>query len=67
MTYGVFKAPILDSVYCYSLQDGCSLPLPLGRDMSVGFIGPEGEDLEFSITGSLALLIRQPKAMCVIK
>jgi hypothetical protein len=41
--------------------------IALGRDMSVGFIGPEGEDLEFSITGSLALLIRQPKAIYVIK
>jgi uncharacterized linocin/CFP29 family protein len=39
----------------------------LGQDMSVGFIGPVGEDLEFSISESLALLIREPKAICALK
>jgi hypothetical protein len=35
--------------------------------MSVGFIGPVGENLEFSISESLALLVREPKAICVMK
>ncbi|HIC93259.1 MAG TPA: bacteriocin, partial [Anaerolineae bacterium] len=39
----------------------------LGQDMAIGFIGPVGEKLEFSISESLALLIRQPGAICVLK
>jgi hypothetical protein len=35
--------------------------------MSVGFVGPVGESLEFTLSESLALLIREPKAICVLK
>jgi uncharacterized linocin/CFP29 family protein len=38
----------------------------MGQDMSVGFIGPAGADLEFSVSESLALMIRQPGSICAL-
>ncbi|MBI2857324.1 MAG: encapsulin, partial [Chloroflexi bacterium] len=38
----------------------------LGQDMSVGFIGPVGERLEFSVSESLTPFIRLPRAVCVL-
>ena len=38
----------------------------LNVDMSVGFNGPAGDAFEFSISESLALLIRAPEAVCVL-
>jgi hypothetical protein len=35
--------------------------------MTIGFIGPAGGEIEFSISESLALRIRQPQALCVLK
>ncbi|MDD1664473.1 MAG: bacteriocin family protein [Methanomicrobiales archaeon] len=35
--------------------------------MSVGFIGPAEENLEFSISESLVPLIHTPDAVCVLK
>jgi hypothetical protein len=39
----------------------------LGQDMQVGFIGPAGGEIEFAVSESLALHIRQPQAICVLK
>jgi hypothetical protein len=39
----------------------------LGQDMMIGFIGPSGGELEFSISESLALRVRQPKSICVLE
>lgn len=39
----------------------------LGQDMAIGLVGPTGEEIEFSISESLAPLIRQPQAICVLK
>jgi uncharacterized linocin/CFP29 family protein len=41
--------------------------IALGQDMSVGFIGPAEENLEFSISESLVPLIHTPDAICVLK
>lgn len=38
----------------------------LGQDMTLGYNGPMGENLEFFISESLALLIREPRAICVL-
>jgi uncharacterized linocin/CFP29 family protein len=38
----------------------------LGQDMTLGYNVPVGENLEFSVSESLALLIREPKAICVL-
>lgn len=67
MTDGVFKAPILDSGGVLLASGRQFAAIALGQDMSVGYIGPASEDLEFSISESLALLIRQPKAICMLR
>jgi uncharacterized linocin/CFP29 family protein len=62
----VIKAPILKKggVLLASGRQYCSLVI--GQDMSIGFNGPSGDSLEFSISESLALLIRAPEAICVL-
>jgi uncharacterized linocin/CFP29 family protein len=62
----VVKAPVLKSggVLLASGRQYCSLVI--GQDMSIGFNGPAGDAYEFSITESLALLIRAPEAICVL-
>lgn len=63
----VIKAPVLQKggVLLASGRQYCSLVI--GQDMSIGFNGPAGGDAyEFSISESLALLIRAPEAICVL-
>jgi uncharacterized linocin/CFP29 family protein len=62
----VIKAPVLKKggVLLASGRQYCSLVI--GQDMSIGFNGPAGDALEFSISESLALLIRAPEAICVL-
>lgn len=67
VTEGIFKAPIVDSggVILAVGRPYCSLVL--GQDMQVGYIGPVEENLEFSISESLALMVREPCSICVLK
>jgi uncharacterized linocin/CFP29 family protein len=67
MTDSVFKAPILENGGVLLASGRQYAAIILGQDMSVGFIGPTGENLEFYVSESLALLIRQSKAICVLK
>ncbi len=62
----VVKAPVLKKggVLLASGRQYCSLVI--GQDMSIGFNGPAGDAYEFSISESLALLIRAPEAICVL-
>jgi len=62
----VVKAPALKKggVLLASGKQYCSLVI--GQDMSIGFNGPAGEALEFSVSESLALLIRAPESICVL-
>ena len=62
----VVKAPVLKKggVLLASGPQYCSIIL--GQDMSIGYNGPAGDGFEFSITESLALLIREPEAICVL-
>jgi uncharacterized linocin/CFP29 family protein len=64
---GVFKAPILAGGGVLLASGRQFAAIVLGQDMSVGFVGPVGEKLEFSISESLALLVRAPGAICVLK
>jgi len=43
----------------------CSLVV--GQDMSIGYNGPSGDHLEFCISESLALRIRYPAAICMLR
>ena len=67
VTEGVFKAPILQSGGVLIASGRQYAAIILGQDMSIGFIGPVNENLEFFISESLALLVREPKAICVMK
>jgi uncharacterized linocin/CFP29 family protein len=67
VTEGVFKAPILESGGVLLASGRQFASIVLGQDMTIGFIGPTGEEIEFSISESLAPLIRQPQAVCVLK
>jgi hypothetical protein len=65
---GVLKAPIMESGGVLMASGRQYAAIVLGQDMSLGFIGPAGsESLEFSLSESIALLIREPKAICVLK
>ncbi|MEN3202563.1 MAG: family 1 encapsulin nanocompartment shell protein [Atribacterota bacterium] len=39
----------------------------LGQDLSVGFIGPEGDGYLFSVSESLTLLLCEPRSVCVLQ
>ena len=67
VTEGIFKAPILQSGGVLLASGRRYASIVLGQDMTIGFIGPAGEGIEFSITESLALRIQQPQAVCTLK
>ena len=62
----VVKAPALKTggVLLASGRQYCSVVI--GQDMSIGFNGPAGDAFEFSISESLALLVRAPDSICVL-
>jgi uncharacterized linocin/CFP29 family protein len=64
---GVHKAPVLKDGGVLLASGRQYAEIVLGQDMSVGFIGPAGEELEFSISESLVPLIHAPGAICVLK
>lgn len=67
VTGGVFKAPVLGNGGILLATGKRYASIVLGQDMFVGYIGPAGDGLEFSITESLALLVREPASICVLK
>jgi uncharacterized linocin/CFP29 family protein len=64
---GVFKAPLLESGGVLLAANVRCASIVLGQDMSIGYIGPAGDKQEFSISESLTVLIRQPRAVCVLE
>jgi uncharacterized linocin/CFP29 family protein len=67
VTEGIYKAPILESGGVLIASGRQYASIVLGQDMAIGFVGPAGEDVEFSIFESLAPRIRQPQSICVLK
>jgi uncharacterized linocin/CFP29 family protein len=66
VTSGIVKAPILAKGGVLIATGRQFISIVLGQDMTVGFIGPVGSELEFSISESLALMIRQAGAICAL-
>ena len=64
---GILKAPILKDGGVLLASSRQYASIVLGQDMAIGFIGPSGEEVEFSVTESLAVRIRQPQALCALK
>ncbi len=67
ITDGIFKAPVLKDGGVLIASGQQYAAIVLGQDMTIGFTGPSQENLDFTISESLALLIREPRAICVLK
>ena len=67
VTGGIYKAPVLKDGGVLLASGKQFAEIVIGQDMSVGFIGPAEENLEFSISESLVPLIHTPDAICVLK
>jgi len=64
---GIIKAPVLEDGGVLIASGKQYGSIVIGQDLKTGFIGPTLESLEFSLTESLALMIRAPKMICVLK
>lgn len=67
VTEGVYKAPALQEGGILLASGRQYAHIVIGQDMSIGFIGPAGAEIEFSISESLALRVLQPQAICVLE
>ncbi len=67
VTDGVFKAPALKNGGVLLASGSQYASIVIGQDMSIGFTGPAGDCLEFSVSESLAALVKTPGAICVLK
>jgi len=65
-TEGVFKAPVLEKGGLILNTGRIYASIVLGQDMTIAFIGPTKENLEFAIVESLALIVRRPGAVCAL-
>jgi uncharacterized linocin/CFP29 family protein len=63
----VVKAPVLKKGGVLLASDRQYCSLVFGQDMSIGFFGPEGMNLNFGISESFALVLRVPEAVCVLR
>jgi uncharacterized linocin/CFP29 family protein len=67
VTDGIFKTPVLESGGVLLSTTAQCASVVLGQDMTVGYIGPAGANLKFTISESLTVRIRQPQAICILK
>jgi uncharacterized linocin/CFP29 family protein len=67
VTGGVVKAPALVKGGILMASGTGYASIIIGQDMCIGYLGPSGDTLDFYVTESLALLIREPSAICVLK
>jgi uncharacterized linocin/CFP29 family protein len=67
VTEGVVKAPALKKGGVLMASGTWFAAIEIGQDMTIGYTGPSGEGLDFFFTESLALLIREPRTICVLK
>ena len=64
---GVVKAPVLKKGGVILASGRQYATIVVGQDMTIGYNGPVGDGLDFYVIASLALLIRAPEAICVLK
>ena len=67
VTDGILKTPILKSGGVLLASTAQCASIVLGQDMSIGYVGPAGAAQEFTISESIAVRIRQPQAICILK
>ena len=66
ITDGIIKAPAMDGGVLLA-SDSQHASIVLGQDMTIGFIGPAGDEVEFSISESLTVRIRHPQALVILE
>ena len=64
---GVVKAPALKKGGVLLASGRQYVSIAIGQDLVLGYNGPVGDLLEFQVIESLALLIREPESICVLK
>jgi len=67
VTDGVYKAPALEGGGVLLSVGRQYASIVVGQDMAVGFIGPEGDRVAFTISESLVPRVRRPTAICVLE
>lgn len=67
ITGGIVKVPILKKGGVLLAVGRPYATIVLGQDMQIGFIGPDEEGLEFTISESLALYLKVPASVCVLE
>jgi uncharacterized linocin/CFP29 family protein len=67
VTDGIYKAPILPDGGVLVATGRQYASIVMGQDMTIGFIGPEGDRIAFTISESLVPRIRRPKSICVLE
>ena len=63
---GVAKAPGLPSGGVLVAVGRQFASIIVGQDMTIGFVGPTTNTLEFTVSESLTVRVRQPRAVCVL-
>jgi uncharacterized linocin/CFP29 family protein len=63
---GVVKAPVLKKGGIVLASGRQYVTLVVGQDMTIAYNGPIGDNLDFQVIESLALLIHAPQAICVL-
>lgn len=67
-TGGVFQAPTMPAKTALLIASGPeNLDLVVAQDLTTAYLGPDGMDHLFRTLESLALRIKQPKAICLLK
>jgi uncharacterized linocin/CFP29 family protein len=67
VTDGVVKAPAVASGGVLLCTAGPFASLILGQDLMTSFAGPAASDYEFLVSETLALWLRRPTSVCVLK
>ncbi len=67
ITGGLVKVPALKDGGVLLAVGRQFASIVLGQDMHVGFIGPDEEGLEFSVSESIALYLKVPASVCVLE
>jgi uncharacterized linocin/CFP29 family protein len=67
VTDGIYKAPVLSDRGVLVATGRQYASIVIGQDMTVGFIGPEGDRIAFTVSESLVPRIRRPNAICILE
>ncbi len=67
ITGGLVKVPALREGGVLLAVGRQFASIVLGQDMRVGFIGPDEEGLEFTVSESIALYLKVPASVCVLE